>query len=41
MVMQFDTPEKAKAWYNRLCDLAAIPHRQKGADYRVYIVEGV
>jgi uncharacterized protein (DUF1330 family) len=41
VVMQFDTPEEAKAWYNRPGYLAAVPHRQKGADYRVMLVQGL
>jgi uncharacterized protein (DUF1330 family) len=41
VVLQFDTTEEAKAWYNRPGYLAAVPHRQKGADYRVMLVQGL
>jgi uncharacterized protein (DUF1330 family) len=41
VIMQFDTVEEAKAWYNRPGYLDAVPHRQKGADYRVMVVQGL
>jgi uncharacterized protein (DUF1330 family) len=41
VIMQFDDAEQAKAWYNRPGYLAAVPHRQKGADYRVMLVQGL
>ena len=41
VIMQFDTAEDAKRWYNRPGYLDAVPHRQKGADYRVMMVEGL
>jgi len=41
LVLQFPTVEAAKAWYNSPAYQAAIPHRQKAADYRIFIVEGL
>jgi len=41
VVMQFDTADEARAWYNRPGYLDAVPHRQRGADYRVMMVEGL
>ena len=41
VVLQFPTVEDAKAWYNSPHYQAAIPHRKKGADYRVMIVQGL
>jgi uncharacterized protein (DUF1330 family) len=40
VVLQFPTVEDAKAWYDSPYYQATIPHRRKGADYRVMIVEG-
>jgi uncharacterized protein (DUF1330 family) len=41
ILLQFPTVEDAKAWYSSPHYQAAIPHRKKGADYRVMIVQGV
>jgi uncharacterized protein (DUF1330 family) len=41
VLLQFPTVEDAKAWYNSPHYQAAIPHRKKGADYRVMIVQGL
>jgi uncharacterized protein (DUF1330 family) len=41
VVLQFPDMDAAKAWYFSDGYQAAIPHRQKGADYRVMFVEGV
>jgi uncharacterized protein (DUF1330 family) len=40
VLLQFPTIEDARAWYNSPHYQAAIPHRMKGADYRVMIVQG-
>ena len=41
VVLEFPTVEDAKAWYNSPAYQAAIPHRQKAADYRAILVQGV
>jgi uncharacterized protein (DUF1330 family) len=41
VMLQFPTAEDAKAWYNSPAYQAAIPHRQKGADYRAILVQGL
>lgn len=41
VMLQFPTVEDAKAWYNSPSYQAALPHRQKGADYRAFIVQGL
>jgi uncharacterized protein (DUF1330 family) len=41
VVLQFPTVEDAKAWYHSPAYQAAVPHRQKGADYRAFIVQGL
>ena len=41
ILLQFPTVEDAKAWYFSPHYQAAIPHRKKGADYRVMIVQGI
>jgi len=41
VVLQFPTVEDAKAWYNSPGYQAAIPHRQKAAEYRGFIVQGL
>jgi uncharacterized protein (DUF1330 family) len=41
VLLQFPTVEDAKDWYNSPAYQAAVPHRQKGADYRVVIVQGL
>ncbi len=41
VVLEFPSMEDARDWYN--CDAyqAAVPYRQKAADYEVFIVEGL
>jgi uncharacterized protein (DUF1330 family) len=41
VIMEFPDMEQAKRWYFSDGYQAAIPHRQKGADYRVMFVQGV
>lgn len=41
IILQFPTVADAKAWYNSDAYQAALPHRQRGADYRAIIVEGL
>jgi uncharacterized protein (DUF1330 family) len=41
VLLEFETEEEARAWYNSPAYQAALPHRQKGADYRVMIVQGL
>ena len=41
VLLQFPTVEDAKAWYESSAYQAAVPHRQKGADYRAFIVQGL
>lgn len=41
VLLQFPTVEDAKDWYNSAAYQAAVPHRQKGADYRAFIVQGL
>lgn len=41
VMVQFPTAEDAKAWYNSPAYQAALPHRQKGAEYRAFIVQGL
>jgi uncharacterized protein (DUF1330 family) len=41
IVLQFPTIDDAKAWYNSPAYQAALPHRQQGADYRAFIVQGL
>lgn len=41
VVLQFPSVEDARSWYNSPGYQAAIPHRQKAADYRAFIVEGL
>jgi uncharacterized protein (DUF1330 family) len=40
VILKFPDMENAKAWYFSEGYQYAIPHRQKGADYRVMFVEG-
>ncbi len=40
ILVEFPTAEDAKAWYNSPGYQAAIPYRQKAADYRAFLVEG-
>jgi len=41
ILLQFPTVEDAKAWYHSPGYQAALPHRQKGADYRAMIIQGL
>lgn len=41
VVLEFPTMEAAKAWHGSPAYQEAMRHRQKGADYRVLLVEGV
>ncbi|WP_285405741.1 DUF1330 domain-containing protein [Luteibacter sp. ME-Dv--P-043b] len=41
VIISFPTKAEALAWYNSPAYTAAREHRFKGADYRVYMVEGV
>jgi uncharacterized protein (DUF1330 family) len=41
VVLEFPTLEAAKQWYDSPAYREAREHRFKGADYRVFIVQGV
>lgn len=41
VILQFPGVDEAKAWYDSPAYQEAMAHRQKAADYRVIIVEGV
>ncbi|NBB16551.1 DUF1330 domain-containing protein [Caulobacter sp. SLTY] len=41
VLISFPTMEEAKAWYNSPAYQEALPHRLKGADYRVFLVQGL
>lgn len=41
VLLEFETAEQARAWYNSPAYQAALPHRLKGANYRVMIVSGL
>jgi uncharacterized protein (DUF1330 family) len=41
VILEFPSMEAAKAWYNSPGYQKAIPHRQKAADYRAFIVQGI
>jgi uncharacterized protein (DUF1330 family) len=41
VILEFPSVEEAEAWYHSPAYQAAVIHRHKGADYRVYIVDGV
>ncbi len=41
VISRFPTAEEARRWYDSPAYRAARVHRQRGADYRVFIVEGV
>lgn len=41
VIHRFPTMAQARAWYDSPAYQAARIHRQRGADYRVFIVEGV
>ncbi len=40
VVLEFESVEAAKAWYERSDYQAVLTHRKKGADHRVIIAEG-
>lgn len=41
LIHRFPSAQEARAWYESPAYQAALPHRKAGADYRVFIVEGV
>ncbi|MGA5441561.1 DUF1330 domain-containing protein [Streptomyces griseoincarnatus] len=41
LIHRFPSAQDARDWYESPAYQAALPHRQAGADYRVFIVEGV
>ena len=41
VVLKFPDMDQAKAWYNSPGYQAAVPHRMRGASYRVMVTEGV
>lgn len=41
VVIEFPTFEEAKAWYNSPAYQEAVQHRFAGADYRVFIIQGL
>lgn len=41
VLVSFPSTEEAKAWYNSPAYQEALPHRLKGADYRVILAEGM
>ena len=41
VILEFASVAEAEAWYHSPAYQAAAIHRHKGADYRVYIVEGM
>ncbi len=41
VVLQFPTVEDARAWHRSPAYQAALPHRQRAADYRAIIVQGL
>lgn len=41
VMLQFETVDDAKAWYNSPGYQAALPHRLNAGDYRSFIVEGL
>jgi uncharacterized protein (DUF1330 family) len=41
VILEFPTVEAAKAYYNSPAYQDAVRHRFLGADYRVFIVEGI
>lgn len=40
-IVEFPTIEAARAWYDSPAYQEALKHRQAGADYRVFLVDGV
>lgn len=41
LLLEFPTVEAARAWYNSPEYQAAIPFRQRAADYRILMVQGL
>ena len=41
VMIQFDSVENARAWYNSPDYQAALPHRLRAADYQTFIVQGI
>jgi len=41
VILQFADMAAARQWYNSPAYQAALPHRLRGADYRVLLVDGV
>lgn len=41
VINRFPTMEDARRWYDSAAYQSARVHRQRGADYRIFIVEGV
>ena len=41
VLISFPSMDEAKAWYNSPAYQEALPHRLKGADYRVILAEGL
>lgn len=41
VLLSFPTMDAAKAWYNSPAYQEALPHRLKGADYRVILADGL
>jgi uncharacterized protein (DUF1330 family) len=41
VILSFPTVADARAWYESRRYQEALPHRLKGAEYRVFIVEGL
>lgn len=41
VIHRFPTMEEAQSWYHSPKYQAARDHRQRGSDYRVFIVEGI
>jgi uncharacterized protein (DUF1330 family) len=41
LIHRFPTTEEAENWYNSPKYQAALKHRMQGAEYRVFIVEGL
>ncbi len=41
VILEFPSMATARAWYDSPAYQAAVAHRHRGADYRVFIVEGL
>ncbi len=40
VLLEFESEEQARAWYHSPAYQKALPHRLRGADYRVMMVQG-